>query len=277
MAFSEDGQGARGHGDRRRRLRNCRRERTRDHQLRQRDGGVCTARGKRGRFTTWRRCRESGRHRARTLGFGCAFVDLDLDGRLDLAVVNGHIDETVRDDPRRYRVRAAAAPVPQRGERAISRRRHGSRCRTSRAPKVGRGLGVRRFRPRWRSSTCWSPPISGPALLYRNDVTNGNRSLRLRLTGTKSNRDGIGAVVRGAHAGRVADAIGAKRVELPVAVGVGGDVRAGGSGRGTERRRGVAQRADAGVSGRQARTALADGGVDDPERLTVRSLTVAVL
>ena len=36
----------------------------------------------------------------------------------------------------------------------------------------------------------------GPALLYRNDVTNGNRSLRLHLTGTKSNRDAIGAVIR---------------------------------------------------------------------------------
>jgi hypothetical protein len=36
----------------------------------------------------------------------------------------------------------------------------------------------------------------GPAALYRNDVVNGHRSIRLRLTGTKSNRDGIGAVVR---------------------------------------------------------------------------------
>ena len=36
----------------------------------------------------------------------------------------------------------------------------------------------------------------GPAYLYRNDVTNGNRSLRLHLQGTKSNRDGIGAIVR---------------------------------------------------------------------------------
>src|SRR5882672_12301805 len=32
-----------------------------------------------------------------TLGFGCAFLDIDLDGRLDLAVANGHIDETVRN------------------------------------------------------------------------------------------------------------------------------------------------------------------------------------
>ena len=34
----------------------------------------------------------------------------------------------------------------------------------------------------------------GPAYLYRNDLANGNRSLRLRLRGTKSNRDGIGAI-----------------------------------------------------------------------------------
>ncbi|HEY5069763.1 MAG TPA: VCBS repeat-containing protein, partial [Candidatus Acidoferrum sp.] len=32
-----------------------------------------------------------------TLGFGCAFLDVNLDGSLDLAVANGHIDETVRN------------------------------------------------------------------------------------------------------------------------------------------------------------------------------------
>src|SRR5262249_1642186 len=31
------------------------------------------------------------------LGFGCVFFDANLDGFLDLAVVNGHIDETVRN------------------------------------------------------------------------------------------------------------------------------------------------------------------------------------
>ena len=35
---------------------------------------------------------------------------------------------------------------------------------------------------------------NGPAALYRNDGGNRNHWLQLRLTGTKSNRDGIGAM-----------------------------------------------------------------------------------
>ena len=42
---------------------------------------------------------------------------------------------------------------------------------------------------------------NGPAYLYRNDQLNGNRSIRFRLVGTKSNRDGIGATVRVAGGG----------------------------------------------------------------------------
>src|SRR5262249_34942486 len=39
-------------------------------------------------------------------------------------------------------------------------------------------------------------PNTRPAYLYRNDQLAGNRSIRLRLVGTESNRDAIGAMVR---------------------------------------------------------------------------------
>src|SRR5262249_50543059 len=42
---------------------------------------------------------------------------------------------------------------------------------------------------------------AGPALLFRNDGGNRNHALRLKLRGTSSNRDGIGAVVRIEYAG----------------------------------------------------------------------------
>jgi hypothetical protein len=40
---------------------------------------------------------------------------------------------------------------------------------------------------------------NGPAYLYRTDQTAGNRSLRIRLVGTKSNRDAIGASLKIFH------------------------------------------------------------------------------
>ena len=45
------------------------------------------------------------------LGFGCAFFDANLDGGLDLAVANGHIDETVRNIRGNHRLRSAAGIV----------------------------------------------------------------------------------------------------------------------------------------------------------------------
>ncbi len=134
-----------------------------------------------------------------TLGFGCGFADLNLDGRLDLVVANGHIDDTVRN----IRGNVGYAQPPHlflnlgKGE---FRDAAGSIGGDFAAPRVGRGLAFADF-DRDGDVDLLLTTNNGPAYLFRNDVSSGNRSLRLRLTGTKSNRDAIGAVVRTYHGG----------------------------------------------------------------------------
>jgi hypothetical protein len=128
-----------------------------------------------------------------SLGFGCAFLDANLDGWLDFAVANGHIDETVRN----IRGNVGYAQPPQlflnnakAGFRDVASQLGGGFDQ----PKVGRGLAYADF-DRDGDLDLLLTTNSGPAYLYRNDQLSGNRSIRFRLVGTKSNRDGIGSTV----------------------------------------------------------------------------------
>jgi hypothetical protein len=94
------------------------------------------------------------------------------------------------------------------------------------SPKVGRGLAFGDFN-RDGYLDLLMTTNNGPAYLFRNDVGNGNRSLRFRLIGTQSNVDGIGAVVRifyggGAQSRMVRGGSSyLSQSELPVTFGVG--------------------------------------------------------
>jgi hypothetical protein len=129
-----------------------------------------------------------------TLGFGCGFADLDLDGRLDLVVANGHIDDTVRN----IRGNVGYAQPPHlflnlgdgKFQDVVS-----SNGGDFAAPRVGRGLAFADF-DRDGDVDLLLTTNNGPGYLFRNDLNNGNRFLRLHLTGIKSNRDAVGAVVR---------------------------------------------------------------------------------
>jgi enediyne biosynthesis protein E4 len=132
------------------------------------------------------------------LGFGCLFADLNLDGALDLVVANGHIDDTVRN----IRGNTGYAQAPQlflNQGNATFRDVAGAVGGGFADPKVGRGLAYGDF-DRDGDIDLLMTTNNGAAFLYRNDQE-GSRSLRLTLTGTKSNRDAIGAVVRIFHGG----------------------------------------------------------------------------
>ena len=165
-----------------------------------------------------------------TLGFGCLFFDANLDGYLDLLAVNGHIDETVRE----IRGNVGYAQPPHL---FLNDGRGGFRDVAAAAgagfaaPKVARGAAYGDFDRDGDVDLLISTNL-GPALLYRNDVATGRRSLRLHLIGTKSNRDAIGAIVRlttpDGTQSRMVKSGGSylSQSELPVTFGIGARDRA---------------------------------------------------
>ncbi|HKT46907.1 MAG TPA: CRTAC1 family protein, partial [Candidatus Acidoferrales bacterium] len=164
-----------------------------------------------------------------TLGFGCVFFDANLDGLLDLAVANGHIDETVRN----IRGNVGYAQPPHLFLN-LGRTGGTPRFRDVAAeagggfdqPKVARGLAVADF-DRDGDLDLLLTTNSGPAYLFRNDQLAANHSIRFYLTGTKSNRDAIGAAVRvfvgGELQSRMVHSGGSylSQSELPVTFGLG--------------------------------------------------------
>jgi len=147
---------------------------------------------------------ELGRRSRRSLGFGTFFFDVDLDGRLDLLVVNGHIDDFSMVQPG---VQYAMPPhlFLNRGPKGFEdvARQAGAAFAE---PKVSRGAAFADF-DRDGDVDVLITTNHGPAYLYRNDQSSGNRSIRFRLIGTKSNRDAIGATVRIYYGGEVSSRV----------------------------------------------------------------------
>jgi hypothetical protein len=127
------------------------------------------------------------------IGWGCALADLDNDGWPDIVVANGHIDDNARvfgqptdyaQPPELYRNLAG-----KRFDRA--NRGAGLYFETM---HVGHGLAIGDLDDDGDLDMVISHKDGPPALL-RNDTPSAGRWIRLKLVGSRSNRDAIGTSV----------------------------------------------------------------------------------
>jgi hypothetical protein len=132
------------------------------------------------------------------LKFGLFFFDYDLDGRLDVLTANGHLEEEIQKFQQSQRYRQPAQLFWNRGaSRGVSF-----------VPVPPEKCGPDIFKPIVGRGSAFADidgdgdldvvmtQIAGPPLLLRNDQTLNHHWLRLKLVGTKSNRDAVGAWVK---------------------------------------------------------------------------------
>jgi hypothetical protein len=132
------------------------------------------------------------------LKFGLFFFDYDLDGRLDVLTANGHLEEEIQKVHSAQQYRQPAQLFWNSGSSEKSRfllvppEKAGPDLFQ---PIVGRGSAYADIDGDGDLDVILTQ-IAGPPLLLRNDQKLGHRWLRLKLVGTRSNRDAIGAWVR---------------------------------------------------------------------------------
>jgi hypothetical protein len=130
-----------------------------------------------------------------SLTFGLFFFDYDLDGWPDIFAANGHIEEEIgRVQPK---VRYAQPPLLFRNLGKGRFEEVSSRLGPDlQRPRVARGAAYADFDHDGDLDILLTTN-GGSAVLLRNDAVEAGRHwLAVKLRGTRSNRDGIGAVVR---------------------------------------------------------------------------------
>jgi hypothetical protein len=135
-----------------------------------------------------------GRASLLSLTFGVFFFDYDLDGHPDIFAANGHIEDQIGRVQPRIGYREAPLLFRNLGNHKFDNV-SGQMGADFARPMVARGAAYADFDQDGDLDILVSTN-NGPAYLFRNDGGNRNHWFSVRLVGVRSNRDGIGAVVR---------------------------------------------------------------------------------
>jgi len=135
-----------------------------------------------------------GRASLLTLTFGAFFFDYDLDGYPDIFAANGHIEEEIGRVQPKVQYKEPPLLFHNLGKRQFENVTARMGAAFNR-PVVARGAAYADY-DRDGDLDILVTTNDGPAYLFRNDGGNRNNFVCIRLLGRKSNRDGIGAVVR---------------------------------------------------------------------------------
>ncbi len=128
---------------------------------------------------------------ASVLGFGTQAIDYDNDGRRDLAVTNGHIDDAVENTAPLRQPPQLFCNLGEEFHLADVTDQSGYWNSTH----VGRGLATLDF-DRDGMTDILITHIGQPSVLLVNQTATKNHWLQIRLVGTTNERDGVGARVR---------------------------------------------------------------------------------
>jgi hypothetical protein len=140
-----------------------------------------------------------GRASLLSLAFGVFFFDYDNDGYFDILAANGHIEEEIERVQPKVKYRQPPLLFRNTGQGKFENASNAVGAQFSR-PILARGAAYGDY-DRDGDLDVLFTENHGPAWLYRNDGGNTNNFISIRTKGVKSNRDGIGAVVRIASAG----------------------------------------------------------------------------
>ena len=144
----------------------------------------------------------------RRSGWGNGLYDFNNDGWKDLFTANSHVNDIIHEFEATTPYREPNSVFANRGDGTFADLSEGAGTGFAAAARAHRGSAFADFDRDGRVDVVVAS-LGEPAELWRNESPSGHAWINIRLTGNRSNRDGLGAAVRiGRQANSMTSAVG---------------------------------------------------------------------